>query len=335
MFQQRFVTSLSQSQHSSSPNTSLSQSHHSSSPNTNEDKNYVGIETLQEQIKTKALRKGFVFNLMIAGRSGLGKSTLVKTLFKTELSRNSSQDSEGKIPPTTQIRSVCCDLFEKGVKLSLTVTDTPGFGDQVNNTNCWEPLVEYIERQFQSYLEEERKLQRKFRPKDTRIHCCLYFIQPSGHALNSLDIEVMKRLCSIVNVIPVIAKADTLTNEERKSFKERIRADLLDHDVEIYPLKEFEDEEDVADNNKIREMMPFAVIGSTLYHEVHGRKVLGRKTNWGVVEVENKNHCDFPILRDLLIRNKMADLIEVTSSHYYEEFRKRFLSKEEKENPEE
>ncbi|RXG70361.1 Septin-9 [Armadillidium vulgare] len=51
-------------------------------------------------------------------RSGLGKSTLVKTLFKNGA-----------------IRSVCCDLFEKGVKLSLTVTDTPGFGDQLG-TSC-------------------------------------------------------------------------------------------------------------------------------------------------------------------------------------------------------
>ncbi|KAB7503884.1 Septin-9 [Armadillidium nasatum] len=179
----------------------------------------------------------------------------------------------GRYSENFKIRSVCCDLYEKGVKLWLTVTDTPGFGDQLG-ASCG------IYRKTVPLLLGRRKKTAKKIPTEGHKNPLLSLFHSTK--LNSLDIEVMKRLCSI----------------ERKSFKERIRADLLDHDVEIYPLKEFEDEEDVADNHKIREMMPFAVIGSTLYHEVHGRKVLGRKTNWGLVEVENKNHCDFPILRD-------------------------------------
>lgn len=34
----------------------------------------------------------------------------------------------------------------------------------------------------------------------------------------------MRRLSKIVNVVPVIAKADTLTLEERAEFKQRVRA---------------------------------------------------------------------------------------------------------------
>lgn len=49
-------------------------------------------------------------------------------------------------------------------------------------------------------------------------------------------------------------------------------------------------------------MIPFAVVGSNQYHEVNGRNILGRKSNWGVIEVENKDHSDFPVLRDMLIR---------------------------------
>jgi len=36
-------------------------------------------------------------------------------------------------------------LKEKGVNLSLTVVDTPGFGDAVDNSDCWQPVLEYIE----------------------------------------------------------------------------------------------------------------------------------------------------------------------------------------------
>ena len=57
---------------------------------------------------------------------------------------------------------------------------------------------------------------------DNRIHACVYFIQPTGHSLKPLDIEVMRRLHTKVNLIPVIAKSDTMTDEEVASFKLRV-----------------------------------------------------------------------------------------------------------------
>lgn len=41
-------------------------------------------------------------------------------------------------------------------------------------------------------------------------------------SLRPLDIEFMKRLSKVVNIVPVIAKADTLTLEERVYFKQRV-----------------------------------------------------------------------------------------------------------------
>ena len=61
---------------------------------------------------------------------------------------------------------------------------------------------------------------------DTRIHACLYFIAPTGHTLKAIDIVVMKKLSEVVNVVPVIAKSDSLTLEEREAFKERVRSRL-------------------------------------------------------------------------------------------------------------
>lgn len=63
--------------------------------------------------------------------------------------------------------------------------------------------------------------------QDTRIHCCLYFINPTGHSLRPIDVIVMKKLSEVVNVVPVIAKADSLTIEERDRFKAMVGIDLL------------------------------------------------------------------------------------------------------------
>ena len=52
----------------------------------------------------------------------------------------------------------------------------------------------------------------------------------------------------------------------------------------------------------LQQYIPFSVIGSDREVTVGGKKVLGRQTKWGFIEVENKKHCEFAQLRDMLIR---------------------------------
>ena len=84
-------------------------------------------------------------------------------------------------------------MVEDGVKLSLTVVDSPGYGDWVDNTDCWEPGLQYIERQFDKFLAEETRVERARLP-DTRVHACLFFLPPNGHGLKNIDIACMQRL---------------------------------------------------------------------------------------------------------------------------------------------
>lgn len=73
------------------------------------------------------------------------------------------------------------DLEENGVKLELTVVETPGFGEALNNEDSSRPILEAVEARFDSYLEQEFRVNRE-NMNDSRIHACLYFISPSGHA---------------------------------------------------------------------------------------------------------------------------------------------------------
>ncbi|KAL0993092.1 hypothetical protein UPYG_G00103100 [Umbra pygmaea] len=292
------------------------------------DFSYVGIDAILEQMRRKAMKQGFEFNIMVVGQSGLGKSTLMNTLFKSKVSRKSVQaTAQEKIPKTIEIMSVSHDIEEKGVRMKLTVIDTPGFGDQINNENCWQPIMRFINDQYEQYLQEEIHINRKKRIPDSRVHCCIYFIPPTGHCLRPLDVEFMRRLSKVVNIVPVIAKADTLTLEERNFFKKKIREELRANGIDVYPQKEFdEDAEDRMINDKIREMIPFAVVGSDQEYQVNGRRLLGRKTKWGTIEVENIAHCEFAYLRDLLIRTHMQNIKDITSSIHYEVYRVRRLN---------
>ncbi|KAJ5775888.1 uncharacterized protein N7511_000899 [Penicillium nucicola] len=286
---------------------------------------YVGFANLPNQWHRKSVRKGFNFNVMVVGESGLGKSTLVNTLFNTSLypPKERTGPSADIIPKTVAIQSTSADIEENGVRLRLSVIDTPGFGDFVNNDDSWRPIVENIEQRYDTYLEAENKVNRS-NIVDNRIHACVYFIQPTGHSLKPLDIEVMRRLHTKVNLIPVIAKADTLTDEEVTAFKQRILADIEQHSIQIFegPRYELDDEETIAENQEIMSKVPFAVVGANSeVSTADGRKVRGRSYPWGIIEVDNEEHCDFVKLRQMLIRTHMEELKEHTNNFLYENYR--------------
>ncbi|XP_049627894.1 septin-4 isoform X3 [Suncus etruscus] len=289
-----------------------------------DDKEYVGFATLPNQVHRKSVKKGFDFTLMVAGESGLGKSTLVNSLFLTDLYRDRKLlSAEERIMQTVEITKHAVDIEEKGVRLRLTIVDTPGFGDAVNNTECWKPVAEYIDQQFEQYFRDESGLNRK-NIQDNRVHCCLYFISPFGHGLRPLDVEFMKALHHRVNIVPILAKADTLTPPEVERKKCKIRQEIAHFGIKIYQFPDCDSDEDEdfkLQDQALKESIPFAVIGSNTVVEARGRRVRGRLYPWGIVEVENPGHCDFVKLRTMLVRTHMQDLKDVTRETHYENYR--------------
>jgi len=288
---------------------------------------YVGFDTITTQIENRLLKRGFQFNVMVVGRSGLGKSTLINTLFSSKLSHSLGRKSASQpIEKTTEILVHSHTLVENNVKLNLNIIDTPGFGDQINNDKCWEPLVKYIKEQHSQYLRKELTATRDKFIADSRVHCVLYFIPPNIKKLSQLDIQALKKLSEVANVVPVIAKSDSLTLEERSDFKKLLQHEFLHHQFNIYPYDSAElyDEERQL-NEDIRSLIPFAIVGSETDIQINGELVRGRKTRWGAINIEDVSQCEFVFLRDFLTRTHLQDLIETTSLIHYEGFRSKQL----------
>nr|CAD7199708.1 unnamed protein product [Timema douglasi] len=345
---------------------------------------YVGFANLPNQVHRKSVKKGFEFTLMVVGESGLGKSTLVNSLFLTDLyPERVIPDAVEKTHQTVKLDASTVEIEERGVKLRLTVVDTPGYGDAIDNSDSFRSIIQYIDDQFERFLRDESGLNRR-NIVDNRIHCCFYFISPFGHGLKPLDIEFMKQLHNKVNIVPVIAKADVLTKKEVLRLKKRanpehactfptnqylyyryclagqytivhvattkslilecqgqqlsklvlnggenevwikeVMEEIESNGIKLYPLPDCDSDEDEDYKEQVRQLkeaVPFAVCGANTLLEVRGRKVRGRLYPWGVVEVENPDHCDF-------IKTHMQDLQEVTQEVHYENYRSERLAK--------
>lgn len=289
---------------------------------------HVGFDSITHQIERRLLRRGFQFNLMVVGQSGLGKTTLVNTLFASHLVESSGRkDPMEDFARTPEIKVVSHVVEENGVRLKMNLIDTPGYGDQVNNEKCWDPIVKYIKDQHSQYLRKELTAQRDRYLPDTRVHCVLFFIQPTGHGLRPIDIVVLKKLTETANVVPVIAKSDSMTLAEREAFKKVLQDEFAYHKLRLYPNELYEDydEDDKRLNEQIKHIIPFAVVGSEKTVVVNGKEVRGRKNRWGVINVEDETHCEFSHLRNFLISTRLQDLIETTSHIHYESFRSKQL----------
>ncbi|XP_072846296.1 septin-8 isoform X1 [Pogona vitticeps] len=279
---------------------------------------HVGFDSLPDQLVSKSVAQGFSFNILCVGETGIGKSTLMNTLFNTTFETEEASHYEQAV----RLRPRTYDLQESNVHLKLTIVDAVGFGDQINKDESYRPIVDYIDTQFENYLQEELKIRRSlYNYHDTRIHVCLYFITPTGHSLKSLDLVTMKNLDSKVNIIPIIAKADTISKSELHKFKIKIMSELVSNGVQIYQFPT--DDDAVAEINSVMNAhLPFAVVGSTEEVKVGNKMVRARQYPWGVVQVENESHCDFVKLREMLIRVNMEDLREQTHTRHYELYRR-------------
>jgi septin family protein len=94
----------------------------------------LGVDYLPLQIVKHRKRRPFYFNIMVCGESGLGKTTLLNTLFNVDLF---DCRPERITERTVSIVPSVFELEEEDVQLVLTLVDAPGFGDQLNRqTGC-------------------------------------------------------------------------------------------------------------------------------------------------------------------------------------------------------
>uniref|UniRef100_A0A673KSC9 Septin 10 n=1 Tax=Sinocyclocheilus rhinocerous TaxID=307959 RepID=A0A673KSC9_9TELE len=229
---------------------------------------HVGFDSLPDQLVNKSTSQGFCFNILCIGETGIGKSTLMDTLFNTNFENFESSHFEPKV----KLRAQTYDLQESNVRLKLTVVNTVGFGDQMN--------------------------------KQQRSICVLVLI------INSLHFDLFLHVFILhLKYLDLIIKC-SLRRIIIKSLNSRSVGWLSQANLITCTIMLFQGH------------LPFAVVGSTEEVSIGNKMVKARQYPWGVVQVENENHCDFVKLREMLICVNTEDLREQTHTRHYELYRR-------------
>lgn len=272
----------------------------------------VGLCVLPNQSEKHAKLNGVNFNIMVAGGSGLGKSSFINTLLGTDLLKvNGYKISEERIEVTK------ANLTEDSFPLNLNIMETSGYGMNINDQGSWLPVLEFVEDQLRKYFFQDQQPDRS-KKTDTRIHVCIYFLPLSISSISPLDLETLKGLCKIVNVIPVVSKSDCLSDDELDIYRQESRNLFLQHgikfcdsitDEEVYHI--------VSDHH------PFFHISCDGSETGFKEKI--REYPWGAINIEDNTICDFSLIRQLIMSDYMLEFILSTESHYLQ-FRERFLT---------
>lgn len=289
--------------------------------------------------KRRTVKKSINFSVMIIGESGSGRSTLINSLCGgNSIVPTSLTALQNPVSKRLTLRHENVELEDNdGHKISLNIIDTPNFANAVNCDDDFKIIVDFIRHQYDEVLLEESRVKRNPRFKDGRIHVMIYLVNATGHGLSEIDVKFLQHVSNLVNVIPVIAKADSLTPEELTLNKRLILEDLNNYNINYYRFNEYEYEQDYIDdeiieyNKYLNLLIPFAIIGANKFEELPDEEdVLKlRVLNPAYakpINIESPDYNDFTILKNILLITHLNEFKEITHDVIYEDYRTEALS---------
>lgn len=291
----------------------------------------IGFFKIPQQLEAFYSKYGYSINLMVVGRRGLGASTLINSLFSASLM---TKDRPNSISTTVN------EIIEGDVKLKVSITSY--------HEENYQEAVDYINTKYKDYFDNEQHFGIKLH--DKRIHACLYLL-PADRLTNN-EITGLKAISEVCNLILVITKADTYTEEEIKLFKSRMQNVVVTNNINIYDFEKNEipfnipsgivkthmpesehaagiNNSDKTCSNNIqnsnidaKEIKILSTIASEKTYDFRGNIIRGRKYQWGFIDISNEAYSDFKRLQRILLQTSFEELLFTTDTIYYNTYRK-------------
>ena len=192
--------------------------------------------------------------------------------------------------------------------IDVQLINTPGYGSIIHSL---EDSYSMIDREIETRIGLHASMSgRKKLHESMLVHTCIFFIAP--HRLMEADLQMMAKLQDRCPLIPVIAKADTMTIEEATRFKDTVRRELKVRNISTAAV-DFNLLHDISERNGVEHRLPFAIVSA---RAPDSSGLAQRCYLWGCANTDNPRHSELSVLRELLLgewqslRNQAIDKID-------------------------
>jgi len=168
-------------------------------------------------------------NIMVLGKTGVGKSTLINRIFGTKM----VEAGTGK-PVTSNILRV----HQKGFPLVLY--DTPGL--ELTGANAFDSLSSQVTKLIKEYFTDKIE--------GNEIHCILYCVSTASHRFEQAAADFLKEILENIkgyNVPVIVVLTQSFSKMDAAQLKEVIEGEDLPIDAIVPVLAdEYEFDEDIT-----------------------------------------------------------------------------------------
>lgn len=148
-------------------------------------------------------------NIMLLGKSGVGKSTLINNVFSEHL----ADTGIGK-PITQQIKKITKENFP------LAIYDTPGI--ELGGENALNSLMEQVKKEIKNGVDSG--------DVERAIHCIWYCVSTASHRFEQAEIDFLKKFLETTdecNVPVIIILTQSFAKNDAKALKAEIEKENL------------------------------------------------------------------------------------------------------------
>ena len=195
--------------------------------------------------------------MLVVGTKSSGKSSFISLLKHSLASSSSKRDIDSQSSQTKgNFVSSYVEAELEGERVGLTLWDSAGLEKSIVDLQLRE-MTTFIESKFEETFAEEQNVMRSPGFRDTHIHCVFLVLDPlrldanidgaslsEGGLDDGLEVQVLRAMWEKTVVIPVIAKADTLTTKHMAHLKRAVWKSIRDNSMNPLDALELEDDEE-------------------------------------------------------------------------------------------
>ncbi|KAG6005731.1 hypothetical protein E4U21_007747 [Claviceps maximensis] len=249
----------------------------------------TAVSTINSPRRVRRRKDPTPFNILVIGTSGTGKTSFLEFL-KTALAlppkkkRTKRMDEEDfRLPPPASGNFIphFMETEFDNERIGLTLWDSEGLEKNLVDLQLRE-LTAFLESKFEETFAEEQKVIRSPGVQDSHIHAVFLVLDPSrldraiaasrqkadtyfagrgyhshsdssGALDDDINLQVLRSLYQKTTVIPIIAKADTITTKHMNVLKRFVWNSIKQAGLDPLEALGLDDDAESIGNNKIEE----------------------------------------------------------------------------------